>query len=83
MTEPRTLPPEALNDWSAALAERFDLGEGDIPISLILDLAREPSAVLGRECSTAPDPLDQGRVPGRQPLDPPHRTLLTSSVGEG
>lgn len=48
MTESRTLPPEALNEWSAALAERFDLAEGDIPISLILDLARDVANGVAR-----------------------------------
>lgn len=48
MTEPRTLPPEALNDWSAALAERFGLAEDDIPISLILDLARDVANGVAR-----------------------------------
>ena len=48
MTESRTLPPEALNEWSAALAQRFDLAEGDIPISLILDLARDVANGVAR-----------------------------------
>lgn len=48
MTDSRTLPPEALNDWSAALAERFGLAEGDIPISLILDLARDVANGVAR-----------------------------------
>ncbi|WP_298870288.1 NTP transferase domain-containing protein [uncultured Microbacterium sp.] len=48
MTENRTLPPEALNEWSAALAERFGLDDGDIPISLILDLARDVANGVAR-----------------------------------
>lgn len=48
MTESRTLPPEALNDWSAALAERFGLAEDDIPISLVLDLARDVANGVAR-----------------------------------
>lgn len=48
MTKSRTLPPEALNDWSAALAERFGLAEDDIPISLILDLARDVANDVAR-----------------------------------
>ncbi|GAA5033422.1 DUF6457 domain-containing protein [Microbacterium fluvii] len=35
----RTLPPEALDAWAAALRERFDLAAGDVPIALILELA--------------------------------------------
>ncbi len=48
MTDSRTLPPEALNEWSAVLAERFGLAEGDIPISLILDLARDVANGVAR-----------------------------------
>ncbi|MFG6278687.1 DUF6457 domain-containing protein [Microbacterium sp. 5K110] len=48
MTESRTLPPEALEDWSAALAERFGLAEGDIPVALILDLARDVANGVAR-----------------------------------
>jgi len=48
MTESRTLPPEALAEWSAALAERFGLAEGDVPISLILDLARDVANGVAR-----------------------------------
>ncbi len=48
MTESRTLPPEALDDWSAALAQRFGLTRGDIPVSLILDLARDVANGVAR-----------------------------------
>ncbi len=48
VTESRTLPPEALNEWSAALAEEFGLAEGDIPIALILDLARDVANGVAR-----------------------------------
>jgi hypothetical protein len=48
VTESRTLPPEALNEWSAALAERFGLAQGDIPIALILDLARDVANGVAR-----------------------------------
>ncbi len=42
------LPPEALDAWVAALAERFDLAPGDVPIGLILDLARDASKGVAR-----------------------------------
>lgn len=42
------LPPEALDAWAAALRERFDLGPDDVPISLILDLARDVSQGVAR-----------------------------------
>ncbi|MFV0319356.1 MAG: DUF6457 domain-containing protein [Microbacterium sp.] len=42
------LPPEALDEWADALRERFDLGPDDVPISLILDLARDVSVGVAR-----------------------------------
>lgn len=44
----RTLPPEALDAWAAALRERFGLAEDDLPISLILDLARDVANGVAR-----------------------------------
>ena len=44
----RHLPPEALDEWAAALRERFDLGPDDIPISLILDLAGDVARGVAR-----------------------------------
>ncbi|WP_091030102.1 DUF6457 domain-containing protein [Microbacterium oxydans] len=49
MTEnSRTLPPEALDAWAAELRERFDLGEEDAPVGLILDLARDVANGVAR-----------------------------------
>ncbi|WP_442576737.1 NTP transferase domain-containing protein [Microbacterium sp. F51-2R] len=49
MTEAsRTLPPEALDAWAAAMRERFGLADGDVPISLILDLARDVANGVAR-----------------------------------
>lgn len=45
---PRTLPPEALDDWALALRERFGLAAEDVPISLILDLARDVANGVAR-----------------------------------
>lgn len=33
------LPPEALDEWAAAVRERLGLGPDDLPIAMILDLA--------------------------------------------
>ena len=44
----RTLPPEALDDWAAALRERFDLAPEALPIALILDLARDVANAVAR-----------------------------------
>ena len=49
MTEAsRTLPPEALDAWAGALREHFDLGADDVPITLILDLARDAATGVAR-----------------------------------
>ena len=52
--ESRTLPPEALDDWAAALRERFGLGVDDVPVAAVLDLTKvvangvaRPAAPLG------------------------------------
>lgn len=42
------LPPEALDDWAEALAERFGLDRDDIPVTLILDLAKVTSTTVVR-----------------------------------
>lgn len=44
----RTLPPEALDEWARVLRERFDLAEEDLPIALILDLARDVANGVAR-----------------------------------
>jgi len=42
------LPPEALDEWAAALSELLGLDEADIPITLILDLARDAAVGVAR-----------------------------------
>ena len=44
----KTLPPEALDAWAAALREHFGLADHDLPISLILDLARDVAVGVAR-----------------------------------
>ena len=44
----RTLPPEALDAWAAALRTRFELAEDDLPIALVLDLARDVANGVAR-----------------------------------
>ncbi|WP_307383654.1 MULTISPECIES: DUF6457 domain-containing protein [Microbacterium] len=81
MTESRTLPPEALNDWSAALAERFGLSEGDIPISLVLDLARDVANGVARPAA----PLSAfvaGLVAGRAGGSPADTEAAVAAVVE-
>jgi hypothetical protein len=68
MTEAsRTLPPEALDAWAAALREHFGLAEDDIPIPLILDLARDVAGAVARPAaplSTFVAGLAAGRAGG-------------------
>ena len=42
------LPPEALDAWADALCKRFGLTREDVPIPLILDLARDVSKGVAR-----------------------------------
>ncbi|WP_081323183.1 NTP transferase domain-containing protein [Microbacterium testaceum] len=81
MTESRTLPPEALNEWGGALAERFGLSEGDIPISLILDLARDVANGVARPAA----PLSAfvaGLVAGRAGGSPADTEAAVAAVVE-
>ena len=60
----RTLPPEALDEWAAALRERFNLGPDDLPIALILDLAHDV-AVGGARAAALFSAFAAGLVAGR------------------
>lgn len=42
------LPPETLNQWADALRERFGLTEDDVPIELVLDLAKDVAHGVAR-----------------------------------
>lgn len=44
----RTLPPEALDEWSSVLRDRFGLDAEAVPIALILDLARDVAHDVAR-----------------------------------
>jgi hypothetical protein len=65
----RTLPPEALDAWAAALRERFDLAEADVPVAAVLDLTRDVANGVARPAA----PLGAfvaGLVAGRAGTDP-------------
>ena len=65
----RTLPPEALDDWAAALRERFGLSAEDVPVSAVLDLTRDVANGVARPAA----PLGAfvaGLVAGRSGDDP-------------
>lgn len=68
MTESRTLPPEALDAWSAALREHFDLPADAVPVGVVLDLARDVAVGVARPAA----PLSAfvaGLVAGRAGAD--------------
>lgn len=48
MSDSRTLPPEALDEWAEALRAHFDLTPDDLPIGLVLDLARDVANGVAR-----------------------------------
>ena len=60
----RTLPPEALDEWAAALRARFDLEPDALPIALILDLARDVAVGVARPAAPF-SAIDAGFVAGR------------------
>jgi len=65
----RTLPPEALDAWAAALRERFGLVEADVPVAAVLDLTRDVANGVARPAA----PLGAfvaGLVAGRAGTDP-------------
>ena len=65
----RTLPPEALDDWAAALREHFGLSTEDIPVAAVLDLTRDVANGVARPAA----PLGAfvaGLVAGRAGTDP-------------
>lgn len=65
----RTLPPEALDEWAAALRERFGLAEADVPVAAVLDLTRDVANGVARPAA----PLGAfvaGLVAGRAGTDP-------------
>ncbi len=48
MSTQAPLPPEALDDWLAALAAALDLDPADIPVGLLLDVARDVAHGVAR-----------------------------------
>lgn len=77
----RTLPPEALEKWAAALRERFDLGAEDVPIGLILDLARDVANGVARPAAPF-SAFVAGLVAGRQGGTPDDVRAAVAAVVE-
>ena len=79
------LPPEALDEWAAALRELLGFDEGDIPIPLILDLARDAAVGVARPAaplSTFAAGLAAGRG-ARTPEDVRRIVAEISSLAAG
>ncbi|GAB6859195.1 DUF6457 domain-containing protein [Microbacterium xylanilyticum] len=82
MTEnDRTLPPEALDDWAAVLRERFGLAEEDLPIALILDLARDVANGVARPAAPF-SAFVAGLVAGRAGGSPGDVRAVVSVISE-
>ncbi|HET8929007.1 MAG TPA: DUF6457 domain-containing protein [Microbacterium sp.] len=75
------LPPEALDAWAAALRERFGLGPDDVPISLILDLARDVSMNVARPAAPF-SAYVAGLVAGRAGGTPDDVREAVAAIGE-
>ncbi|MGL4255399.1 MAG: DUF6457 domain-containing protein [Microbacterium sp.] len=76
----RTLPPEALDAWAAALRERFGLAEDDVPVAAVLDLTRDVANGVARPAA----PLGAfvaGLVAGRAGTDPAQVRDALAAVG--
>lgn len=48
MSSSAPLPPEALDDWLAALAARLGLDHADVPVGALLDVARDVAHNVAR-----------------------------------
>lgn len=82
MTESsRSLPPEALDAWAAALRERFALPPDDLPISLILDLARDVAGSVARPAAPF-SAFVAGLVAGRSGGSPADTAAAVAAITE-
>lgn len=77
----RTLPPEALDAWAAALRERFDLGPDDLPVALVLDLARDVAVGVARPAAPF-SAFAAGLVAGRAGGDPETVARTVAEIAE-
>ncbi|OJU38641.1 MAG: molybdopterin-guanine dinucleotide biosynthesis protein MobA [Microbacterium sp. 69-10] len=73
------LPPEALDDWADALREHFDLSADDVPISLILDLARDVANGVARPAAPF-SAFVAGLVAGRRGGSPDDISAVVADV---
>ncbi len=77
----RTLPPEALDEWAAALRERFGLAPEDLSIPLILDLARDVAVGVARPAAPF-SAFVAGLVAGRAGGSPADTADAVAAISE-
>ena len=77
----RSLPPEALDDWAAALRERFGLSAEQVPIALVLDLAGDVARGVARPAAPF-SAFVAGLVAGRAGASADDIAAAVASVAE-
>ena len=77
----RTLPPEALDAWAAALRERFGPAPEDLSIPLILDLARDVAVGVARPAAPF-SAFVAGLVAGRAGGSPADTADAVAAISE-
>jgi hypothetical protein len=79
--ESRSLPPEALDEWAAALRARFGLAEEDVPVGLVLDLAGTVAHSVARPAAPF-SAFVAGLVAGRAGGSPDDISAAVAAVAE-
>lgn len=75
------LPPETLNSWALELRERFNLAVEDLPIALILNLARDVANDVARPAAPF-SAFVAGLVAGRDGGSPEDVRAAVSAIVE-
>jgi hypothetical protein len=82
MTEqPRHLPVEALEEWTAAVCARLGLDRSDVDVALILDLARDVAHGVARPAAPLSAYL-AGLAAGRAGGAPDASATATAAISE-
>ncbi|WP_417561789.1 DUF6457 domain-containing protein [Microbacterium sp.] len=75
------LPPEALDRWADALRERFSLTQEDVPIALILNLAKDVANGVARPAAPF-SAFVAGLIAGREGGSPEQVRAAVAAVSE-
>jgi len=81
VAESRQLPPEALDEWALALRQRFGLTADDVPVALVLDLARDVANGVARPAAPF-SAFVAGLVAGRAGGSPADIESAVAAVSE-